>query len=322
MEKSIYARHSFAHNVGLFGAAVSILASPLFSSCASAQPDAPVAKTAPTPTAAKPSVGTTIDLGQTSNGCSRLLENANTDNERLVIIKDGKRNEFPSLKETKVRSKLFLQDIQKILEQSEAANSETWFNNRRLTALAKPEDKYKLRLELTAIMAETNYHMSREAILIEDSDTPSQYLQTYMIENAKKVLDNSLPNNDRVESTMSLMFHAFGKVEFEKQFILNAIKSRAKSDQELEHELRYLALSKGKEAYIEAQANSPKLEEDPISVSKKILENFSTKEDTQAALKFYRESDRLGFNKLGKVLEIALSGVQRIAFLNFKIQPN
>lgn len=287
------------------GLALVMAAPPVLASRASAQADAP--QTTPATQAAQPDKPAvkTVTLQATKNGCVYQLENPNTDDERLVIVKDGKRNEFPTLKEADAQTAIYVKEVNKEVEQANASPISSWYSNGDWTKFHEkvPEVQYRWRLRAVAWLAETSEQMTREALLIQDSDSLSVYLQRYEIGQARRALNVKLTQAERLNGTIRLVYHAFADMKFVDQDRLRDLKDVRQSDL-FDLKMRSLSLNEGANAHIVIAEGTPKFVANPEASGKKMLGNFHPAV-IEEAIRYYKASERKGDNNLAAVLERA-----------------
>ena len=144
-------------------------------------------------------------LGTLSNGCKEYIENAGTDNARFVIVKDGKRNEFPTLKEDVTQSANYIREINQEIIDAHATNISCCYKQLPYSNNFKPITE----------LAQTARQIDIEAMLAGNSDVSSLYLQTKMEGYARIVLNKGRPQAERQQAMIRFGVSRFCWFEIE-----------------------------------------------------------------------------------------------------------
>lgn len=250
-------------------------------------------------------VADAVVLKVTPNGCTFLLEKLGTDDERLIIVKNGQRNVFPTLKEAEADSGPRMDVIRDVIATAKRDNMKSWFKNGFISTEAVPETQYQWRLKAHSLLAVTIYQMNREAVLTEDSDSTSIYLQRYMVGHARRALNTSLSQAERLQSTIRLVYHGFADLKLEKQERLNGyIEDTHRSPKLIDYNLRTNAFSWAQYYTDQANKGAPKFAVDPEAVGKLTMLDYQGDDNLKDTIKAYKSSNRKGLNNIGKILEI------------------
>ena len=260
----------------------------------------------------------TIVLKATPNGCTFLLEKPGADDERLVIVKNGERNVFPTLKEAEADSGPNMESVKDSIATANRDNMKSWFKNGFNSGDEVPQAQYQWRLKAMSLLAVTLYQMNREAILTEDSDSPSLYQQRYMVGHARRVLNTGLSQTERLQSTIRLVYHGFADMKFAEQKRLNRyIKESGESSYLLDYRLKADAFDYAQYYTDQANKGAPKFAVNPEAVGQSIMLDF-VDSNIKETLQIYKKSPRIGLNNVADALEAVYRPSVRSPKLNPK----